>query len=221
MSVNSLPSLICGMVCAALGIWIYTHDRKNAKYRSFALLAFAIAIWCVHLFGLTVAPDELFAMSWTRIFAVGMFFLPACFLHFVLLLAKAGGARVRVFLGAAYGLGAFFTVLHWSGQFVTEFVQGKVMYLPRPTIAYWSYMLYFGVTVGSALVILAHRFRQEKSPAERKHLGSIILAVIVGAGVGSTNIVLALCGGGFYPVAYLGGLAFTGITGHALLKHGA
>jgi hypothetical protein len=61
-----------------------TGDRKSPRHYVFALLAGALAVWNLGVFGLRGSGDPAIALAWERFLHYGVILIPVLFYHYVL-----------------------------------------------------------------------------------------------------------------------------------------
>lgn len=218
MNLHALPALAGAVANVTLGATMYARKRGSRPHRTFALLALLIGLWNLHLFGLFIAPDETFAMNWTKFFAIGLLLIPAVFLQFVL--ALGGGASTgpaRRIAGGACAVGLALLLVHWAGHFVEGFERTAFQYVPRPGTGYYVFIGYFFLTMGFG-VALALAGCHGAPSRTRSAFRYLLVAALLGFAVGSTNLLLSF-GVRMYPVGHLGGITFTGIVAYGMGKY--
>ncbi len=219
MNFHALPSFIGGIANFVLGIFVYCKGRENKVNKIFALLCSVIAFWNIHEYGLYIAPSKVFALSWAKIFGLGLMLIPAVFLHFTLVFVGNESKKNRLLLYVAYMLSLVFILLFWTGHLVDDYFYVTCQYFPRPTWIYKLYMMNFLVIVGYAFSRILAKYKKTESNFQVKHLKFILLGAFLGVVIGMTNFLLSL-GMKFYPVGHLGGITFTSIVSYAIIKYG-
>ncbi len=84
MSVHKLLPLLALLLNVLLIGSALTGDRKSPRHYVFALLAGALAVWNLGVFGLRGSGDPATALTWERFLHYGVILIPVLFYHYVL-----------------------------------------------------------------------------------------------------------------------------------------
>ncbi|MEW6096811.1 MAG: ATP-binding protein [bacterium] len=215
---HSLPLIIGTIANFSLGSFVYLKDRKNIIYKTFFLLTLSFAFWHFHLFGLSFAPNKIFAMHWADIFGLGLMFLPATALHFTLAFTKRIDKKRMYIIYGVYMISLFFYFLHWTKFYTTDYIKTMTTFVPKLGVGYQIYMGYFGL---SMLYIIFEVFKKYSSTAtslEKVQMKYFFIAILLAILIGSTNFLLAF-GLKIYPIGNFATIVFTSIIAYAIVRH--
>ncbi len=182
------------------------------------LLCLTIGIWNIHEFGLYIAPGATFAMYWARIFGLGLMMIPPVFLHFVVIFIGDNTKNAKWIVSGSYLIGLAFALLFWTGLLVRDYFYVICQYFPQPTRIYNLYILFFMLVTGYGIVKIFVKYQRTDRNLQRTQYRLFLIAVLLAAGIGSTNFLLSF-GVRMYPIGHLGGITFTGIVAWILVRY--
>lgn len=141
-----LASLVSSVAFCSIGIFVYFSNRKGQLNRLFFVYALLITFWsfCQALLFWHQGPgDKLKAWFWGSLQHVGVFFIPALFLHFILTFLGKVGEKKKILI-SAYIVGFFFAILLPTKLLIKDMVPvGHFKYIVLPNKLYYFYMPVF------------------------------------------------------------------------------
>src|SRR5258705_2792374 len=185
---KALPAvaLVLNVLLAVVAL---AADRRDARNRSFAAFAGALAAWNLGVIGLRSAGDPAAAMRWEWLIHVAIALVPAFFAEYVRAFLRRDRGRL---LTAAYALAGVFAGLAPTPWLVTGVAQTVWGYAPVPGPAYGPFLLYFyGYLIGGAVVLA-------RDAGARGALATRARWIVAG-------ILVALLGGAFDFVRFMAG----------------
>jgi len=217
MNLYSIAPLIGGILNPILGLLVFSRKRSELN-KIFMLLCIVIGVWNIHEFGLYIAPDQLFAMYWGRVFGLGLALIPAVFLHFVMVFTGDKTKRAKWIVSGSYLIGLAFVILFWTGLLVKDYFYVVSQYFPRPTRLYNLYIIFFMLTTAYGILRIFASYRKTNQSLERIQHKLLLIAILLAVGIGATNFLLSY-GVRIYPIGYFGGITFTIIVAWILIKY--
>jgi two-component system nitrogen regulation sensor histidine kinase GlnL len=185
-----LSGLFDAFMAAGLGLFVYTRNRSDRRYRTYGLFCLSLFLWGVAYFFWLTAADSGSALFWARGLMVGAVFLPVTSYHHVVqLLEVSSKTRER-----AITLGYLFSVmlmLFAPTRFMVESVSKKLMfdYWPNPGIAFHIHLLMFFAFASGSIVELFRGYKNA-SGRRRLHYRLLFITITVAYIGGSTNYYL-------------------------------
>jgi len=178
-----ITSLFTAIISIVLGGFVYYNRKSNVALLWF-LTTFAISLWSVGLFGITISSNARVAILWDYLIVIGGGWVPVLFFHFVLKLLKK---KYNLLLVVGYFVATLLTILN----FLKEFRHGIDSVL---LFKYWIIPgeLYFVFPVLVSIYVLLSLYFLIKTTltvegAERQQVKYVLIAAIVGFGGGMTN----------------------------------
>ncbi|NIM02938.1 GAF domain-containing protein [bacterium] len=218
MSLNTLPVIISAVGNLALGLFVYTRNKKNELYRAFLFLCLILTVWNINILGLIIAPTKVFAWYWAKIFAIGLVLVPPAALRLILAFTEYRGKFEKQMLYVSYGFALFFSILNLSGLFVSEFFKVGNQYFPRAGLMFQLYILNFILFIGYSMLLVFRKYNQTISGIKRNQISYFLMAALFTALVGSTNF-LPSFEVKIYPLGNMATIIFTSIVAYAIVKH--
>jgi len=218
MSLISLPVIISAVGNLALGLFVYTRNKKNELYRAFLFLCLILTVWNINILGLIIAPNEHFAWYWAKIFGIGLVLIPPGALRLILAFTGYRGKLEKQMLHVSYGFALVFSILNLSGLFAGEFFKAGNQYFPSAGIMFQLYILNFILFIGYAMLLVLRKYRQTTSGIKRNQIAYFLAAALFTALIGSTNFLPSL-GIKIYPIGNMAAIIFTSIVAYAIVKH--
>jgi len=215
---HSFSWLIATLINLLLAGFIYLRDRKNRLNSIFALMSLCLGIWTFHVFGLYIVPTEALATSWSKVFRIGMLFLPPTFFHFTLALTGNKEKGKIKLLYVAYALALISTILHWMGLLTSEYIKVAWKYSPKPGILYRLWLLNLAFWLFYGLLHVFRTYQTSKSARERNQLRYFFVGAAIAVVFSFANALLSF-GIKVYPVGGFTTIFYTGMVAYAIVKH--
>ncbi|MCK4261496.1 GAF domain-containing protein [bacterium] len=218
MNPHSLSWFIAAVINLSLAIFVYLKNKKSEINRTFALMSICLCLWAFLLFGTYIAPNEAFVTYWSKVFRVGMLFIPATFFHFILALTRNKDKRKIKLLYIAYAIALASTILHWMGLLTSGYINAGWKYSPKPGILYrlWLINLVFWLSYG--LFHVFQSYRVTKFTHERNQLRYFLIGATICIVFGLVNVLTSFAVR-VYPVGGFTTIIYTGIIAYAIVKH--
>jgi len=218
VNLDILPVIISAVGNFALGLFVYTRNKKNDLYRAFFSLCLILTVWSTNILGLIIAPTEHFAWYWAKIFAIGLVLIPPGALRLMLAFTEYKGKSEKQMLYASYGAALVFFILNLSGLFVNDFFRVGNQYFPRAGLMFQLFILNFILFMGYALFLVFRKYKQTTSGIKRNQIAYFLVAASLTVLVGSTNF-LPSFGIKIYPIGNINNIVFTSIVAYAIVKY--
>ena len=128
MSVHKVLPLLALLLNVLLIGSALTGDRKSPRHYVFALLAGALAVWNLGVFGLRGSGDPATALAWERFLHYGVILIPALFYHYVL--AFLDQPRRNYLLIGVYAISGAFLAVCSTALFMRGVIETSWGYMP-------------------------------------------------------------------------------------------
>ena len=224
MQIFAFLSLVSSIIVLALGIFVFSTNRKNSLNRVFLFICVLAFYWMFIESMLRDADSISSAYVWMKLTFLWVF-LPAAGLHFILVLTKSDLLRKGTWVYLLIYLpAACFSII--------ELATDRI--ITTPVLQYWGYTYgyspdllpfgielawAFGILVGSVLIGIRYYFRtheiREKSQTKFILAGFI---VVIAAGFMS-QVVFPGLGIAIPESETIFFLFFSGMIGYAIQKH--
>jgi len=220
LNIYNLPILMAACFNVGLIAFLYLRHDWQPVHRAFAAWNLALVVWNIGSFGAYCAASASAAITWTRFSSLGIVWIPATFLHLVLILQEKRTLPQRRLLIGAYVLGAllFAMDLLWPGCLVKGADLRFWGWAPigGPGTAILDPML-AGSSIYS-LVLLRSAMRQAYE-ARRDQLQYVFWATLIAFVGGGVNV-LVIHGANVYPLGNLVNCLYSLIVAYAIAEHG-
>jgi len=167
------------------GIFVYLKGRAKRVNQIWGLMSLSVTFWSLGLGLMANAPNETLALFYLRgIHYFGAVFIPAFFLHFVLVLLGLDRIRKKlIIVGYVFALGLQIT--NFSGLLAYVIPLAPFKYYTRPGFFYLTFTIFFAICVLYALYLLFVELKRS-SGARRNQIKYQLLATVIGFGGGAT-----------------------------------
>ncbi len=198
--------LFCALVNLSLGLFVLSRESKQVVNRTFCYWLISMTIWHIMDFGLSISPNDEFALKWIKVMLTGVFFIPSTFYHFVVSFLKEKGKMRYYFIPIGYIISFLFIPLSLSGFLVDGVISFKTGgYFPQfadtPFPQMLLFFFYSWTLAGTFLLI--RRFIRTKSAIEKNQLKYVIIGLTIAILGGIFNFALALGEKRIFPVGNL------------------
>jgi len=220
MNIHSFPVLIAAVATLFLGIFVYFKNKEKGVNKTFALFVMCMAFWNIDIFGIRMAPDDDWAEIWGKVFRIGLLFLPAAFLHFVISFIHPDQVVPqfhRKLLKVAYIFSCFFSILNWTPYFTGDAIRYEWGYSVQPGPGYPFFTASFFVFMLMGVVLLIKNYFHSDA-YQKQRIRYFILALILSFILGVFNF-LPMFGVGVYPFGNIAVLAGSFILAHTIIQH--
>ena len=189
LKLYSLQALVTSLLSFAVGLFIFSKNRKSLINKTFALWTLSVTVWAFGISIHTVTNDALSGLIWSRILHAAAIFIPTFFLHFTFAILDIRDKKWILwvsYLGSIILFAFNFTDLFMSG--VRQVLNFK--YFPIAGPAYPLFVLMFAACV---IYSLYNMFKAIKvsSGVKRNQIKYLFLGAVIGFSGGSTT---------FFPV---------------------
>ncbi|MFH1259334.1 MAG: HD domain-containing phosphohydrolase [Elusimicrobiota bacterium] len=192
-------SAVAGLAVAAFVLFDNFHRAAN---RIFFFLGVALAVWSIGFLGLSIATEQTDIDFWTKVFYLGLSFVPALYYHFIAVSTENQKNRIRFFIFGGYFLSGLLIFLLFLGYFTRGTPSFHQFYLPNVGRGYTLFVFYYLFYSVFGAYLLLEKYRYSASIAERKQLFYLLVGLIL-AIIGSISNSLVIIGIKFIPIAYL------------------
>ena len=191
MKINfwALSGLINGITSTALGILVYSKNRKNPVHVTFGFTCLSLAIWSYSYFFWQIATTEKLAVFWCRALMAGAIFIPAFYLHHICILLNIQSEKKRVLIFTY--IFSFVALLFDATPFFVKGVSQKLWfkYWPDAGLAYGPFLFVWFCLLWYCIYVLIVPIRN--SIGERRNqLLYLFFATVFGWVGGATNFPL-------------------------------
>lgn len=174
-----------------LGVFVLARNRHNIINKTFAFYSFSISWWSfTEIWGIA-CDNRLTALIWTRIEQVGVFFIPASLVHFIISLLDIKNKKWLV--RAVYSLSVAFAILSFTPLMIADSIpKATIPYVKRfatAGIAYHFAIAFFFFCITYSLYELFKEYRVSKG-ARRNQLKYLLWPSLFGYIGGGANFLL-------------------------------
>ncbi|MFA4966762.1 MAG: ATP-binding protein [Candidatus Margulisiibacteriota bacterium] len=209
--------LFTSVTSAALGLFVFSQDRRKMPNIILALLSAAIGAWCFGQFMGAVNSVKGVVMFWTRANIAAAIFIPVFYFHFVLVFLKRS-KEYRTALFLAYAGAAVLLLLDLTPWFVADIApRPGYLFYPVAGIVYPIFALYL-VTLFLAAFVLQIVFLQNSGGAAANQTKYVLVASIVGL-VGGLTAFFPVYNINLPVVSQFALPAYLAIIVYAIVKH--
>jgi signal transduction histidine kinase len=181
-------TFLAGASFTAFGILVYIKNRRDLSVKIFGLLAVSFAVWIFSWFVAMLTKTEGSALFWSRMLNFGATWIPAFFLHWVILLLGLD-KKLKKSLIAVYTFIGGISLFGFSSLYIENVrkIEELNIYWPVPgPLFIWFIMLGYGVVVSYAFYEIIRNF---KNLNKENKIQVVYLAIgsFLGFGGGATN----------------------------------
>jgi hypothetical protein len=218
VSVHKLLPLLALLLNVLLIGSALTGDRKSPRHYVFALLAGALAVWNLGVFGLRGSGDPATALTWERFLHYGVILIPVLFYHYVL--AFLDQPRRNYLLIGGYAICGGFLAVCSTGLFMRGVILTNWGYMPRSGPLYPIFFLYLQAYIVLGLVRLLRAYPTLTSSFRRNRTKLVVGGVIALLLGGLVDFVRYLFGWDWlYPVGIPSNAIFALALGLAIVRY--
>ena len=178
--------LVNFLTCVSLGLFVLLNDPRSNKNRSYFYLNSSVALYSFGYFLWQLSMDEISALFWFKILAVGIIFINVTYLHFVFTFVGVFKEK-RKELIVYYLINIIFIFLNIKGYLYSSLEpRYNLGYWPVPTfvfhiyLVFWFWQCFYGF--GWLLKGLSHTVG-----LHREQIKYFTLSAIIGFTGGATN----------------------------------
>ena len=217
MNSYSIATLICAIISAALGLFIYCKNRKSLFNITFALLCLTTLWWQVCWFFLFSVQKDSIAAILVKIGYSGIIFIPIAFFHFSL---EFNQARKRKSIAVvSYILGLAFLVLLWfTDFFISGFYKYSWGYYPKAGILHPFYLIFLICLVVYSAVLYVSSIRNKNLSGIRRYQSRYLLIALAIYSLAISDFIVNY-GFQFYPVGFYFVISSLGIIAYAIARY--
>jgi len=217
MNPYSFPPLICSIVAALLGLFIYFKNRKSFFNITFALLCLTTLCWQFSWFILFNTTQEKLASILVKIGYTGIIFMPISIFHFCIEFTEFIYKKITVYI--IYSIGMFFLAALWLTRFfINGYYKYSWGYYPRANILHIPYMIFLATLVFLCCYLFLRNSRDTEVPfLKRLQSKYLIGACIIWTLSGSDFIVNY--GIAFYPIGFIFVIISLFIIAYAIIRY--
>ena len=218
MSVHKLLPLLALLLNVLLIGSALTGDRKSHRHYVFALLAGALAVWNLGVFGLRGSGDPATALTWERFLHYGVILIPVLFYHYVL--AFLDQPRRNYLLIGGYAICGGFLAVCSTGLFMRGVIETSWGYMPLSGPLYPPFFLYLQAYIVLGLVRLLRAYPTLTSSFRRNRTKLVVGGVIASLLGGLVDFVRYILGWDWlYPLGIPSNAVFALALGLAIVRY--
>ena len=181
-------TFLAGASFTAFGVLVYIKNRSDLSVKIFSLLAVSFAVWIFSWFITMLTTNEGAALFWSRMLNFGATWIPAFFLHWVIMLLGLG-KKLKKSLIAVYTFIGGISLFGFSSLYIENVrkIQELNIYWPVPgPLFIWFILLGYGVVVSYAFFEIIRNFKNLKKE-NRIQIIYLSIGSFLGFGGGATN----------------------------------
>lgn len=218
MSLHKLLPLLALLLNVLLIGSALTGDRKSPRHYVFALLAGALAVWNLGVFGLRGSGDPTTALTWERFLHYGVIPIPVLFYHYVL--AFLDQRRRNYLLIGGYALCGAFLAVCSTGLFMRGVILTSWGYMPLSGPLYPLFFLYLQAYIVLGLIRLLRAYPTLTSSFRRNRTKLVVGGVVVCLLGGLVDFVRYIFGWDWlYPLGIPSNAVFALALGLAIVRY--
>lgn len=189
MNFFSTSCLVVAFLSLALGILVYTRNKKGFINKTWLGVTTSTFLWSVGFFMVVISGNSESAIIGQYVLDSGAIFIPAFWLHFVFILLqdKDGQKKCNVPCLVSYVIAAVLFVISFSPIFKTG--MGPMLgfdFWVIPGKIYFLFPLFFIIVVLYSIYLLTIGYKKF-SGFRKSQIKYVIIAAFVGFGGGATN----------------------------------
>ncbi|MGH7798046.1 MAG: ATP-binding protein [Candidatus Binatia bacterium] len=190
MNLYALSGLLNFVTSTLVGIYVFTRDRHDLRYRTYGAFCLSLAVWSCGYYFWQVSETADEALFWVRVFMAGAIFIPVTNFHHVTeILARPPIEKRWIAVGYIFCIIALCLDI-----FTTTFVRGvspKLLFpfWPEPGPAFHLYIILFAYCLVRWTYLLVQESRVA-SGIRQNQLRYLITALTLGYSGGITNFLL-------------------------------
>src|SRR4030042_767896 len=217
MSFWALSGLINGIASSIFGFFVYLKNPKQFLNKLWFLFSLTIAFWGYSYFFWQISTDKFHALFWSRSLMLGAIFIPAMFLHFLLVWLKLDYGKRRI-LVISYGVSIVAFIFNFTPYFVKDVAPILwFRFWPQPGIVYLPFLIFWIWVILYCWYIVLQAMRIS-SPIKRNQIKYVLLGAVIGFSGGFTNYPLWY-GIKIPPYGNILVSVYVGLMAYAILKH--
>jgi len=128
---HSFSWFIATIINLVLAGFVYLKNKNNVINKTFALMCTCVALWTLSVLGYHLIKIYSVAMFFGKVLRIGFLFIPSTFFHFMLALTRNINNKTKRLIYVSYSISLIFTIINYSGYFVTEMVKRNWTYFPK------------------------------------------------------------------------------------------
>ena len=217
MSIHKLLPLLALLLNVLLIGSALAGGRRSPRHYVFALLAGALAVWNLGVFGLRGSGDPATALTWERFLHYGVIPIPVLFYHYVL--AFLDQRRNYLLIGGYAICGGFLAVCS-TGLFMRGVIETSWGYMPLSGPLYLPFFLYLQPYIVLGLIRLVRAYPALTSSFRRNRTKLVVGGVIVCLLGGLVDFVRYIFGWDWlYPLGIPSNAVFALALGLAIVRY--
>ncbi len=167
------------------GIFVYLKGKTRRVNQIWGLMSLSVMLWSLGLGLMVNAPNENLALFYLRgVHYLGAIFIPAFFLHFILVLLGLERVKKKLII-VSYIFALGLQISNFSGLLAYVAHLPPFKYYTRPGIFYLTFAIFFAICIFYTLYLLFVEYKRS-SGARRNQIKYQLLATVIGFGGGST-----------------------------------
>ncbi|MFA6918969.1 MAG: histidine kinase N-terminal 7TM domain-containing protein [Patescibacteria group bacterium] len=198
LDVYKITTFLIPITAFGVGFYSLYLNPKSKLVWLWFLTSIFVGIWGVGLSGLLMAKDAGQAMFWDRVLYLGVSFIPALYLHFLLTFLRQNRKLIAFVVVPSYVISTFFAVLALTSNiFIADAIPltGFDYWVKGGPLYAWFVVYFYILVVISFAFLLRNYFKSDG--IIKKQIGYIILASLIGFVAGGTCFLPQLFG--IYP----------------------
>ena len=149
MNYYGIVQLINGILFILMGLFVYFHDRENQLNKIFTLFCIFVSIWSICFFMWAISTTYEKSIFWTRALNVGALFIPATYLHHILLFLRENKTKKLILVKLGYALCFLLLSISYTPLYIRSVTQKlNFPFWPVPGPFYHLYCWLLEVRIG-------------------------------------------------------------------------
>jgi len=209
--------LINFLTCVSLGLFVLLNDPRSNRNRSYFYLNSSVALYSFGYFIWQLSIDEISALFWFKILAIGIIFINVTYLHFVFTFVGVFKEKKKELI-VYYLINIMFIFLNLKGYLYSSIEpRYNLGYWPVPTFVFHIYLLFWFWQCLYGFKWLLKGLSHTRG-LHREQIKYFTLSAIIGFAGGATNWPM------WYkfhlpPYANILISIYIGVVAYAIVKH--
>jgi len=217
VSTYSVVLLAAGIINLILGFFVYFKARERRINKIFLGVSVCVFSWIMDCFGATIVPDENSMLVWTRIFDVGLFFIPPVVFSFFLALIDDKEKINRKLLIFSYGTSST-VFLSWFPHFRLTFIKYPWGYFTKMGSVYYLLFVNTVCFLSYGLFLVYKKYLRTASKMEKNRIKFVFLGAFIAIVTGIVTFLPNL-GVDVPPIGPVGNMVYVAIFGYAIVRY--
>lgn len=180
MSLYIATAILTALTSIGVGIFVFLKNPKGSVNRTWFALSISVAFWSTSLAFMFNSKTPSSGLLYSRILQAGLIFIPSTHLHFVIALLDYPKKKTNI-VNLCYLFSFIFLLLDFTPYLVNKAVYTEIVkcYYPRAGSLYIFYILFYFLSFGYAIYLMARSLISEKG-FRKNQIAYVLTASAVG-----------------------------------------